>query len=225
MISDANKEISGLGKRGAIISSEVFWARSPERILETFPCLKDFRIVLYIRDQKKVILSHYIQKLNTPKFAFSANQFFINSAMDYDYQFQIGRWKKAFGANRVTVRIYDDVTNILVDFFVQLFDISPNSIPPDYFLQIKAIIEDTKTRQNIRQSPFQAISRVFFNDGDNTDDVAKKKALARVIDGLQLPEIELHEDLSVKITEYYLSSNQYVKDHYFPCLGRAELFP
>ena len=95
LYADLAEEIRRSGASRAVISSEHFWLVKPTDPAALLKRDFDVRILVYLRRQDDVLVSSYVEDAGRLKLL--------------DYDAVLGRWEKAFGRDRIQVRLYEAI--------------------------------------------------------------------------------------------------------------------
>lgn len=129
LLKEAAREIEMARPRFCVLSAEDFSFFPPAHFKPLFNRLPDYRVVIYLRDQKALVESMYKQLVAFGGMTSSFSDF-LSSALsngragscDLDYYDLLDRWAKVVGKERLLVRTYagDVKKNIVKDFFAAI---------------------------------------------------------------------------------------------------------
>lgn len=113
LYADLAEEIRRSGASRAVISSEHFWLVKPTDPAALLKRDFDVRILVYLRRQDDVLVSSYVQEVRggTQSLDRSMDAYLEDPGrlklLDYDAV--LGSWEKAFGRDRIQVRLYEAI--------------------------------------------------------------------------------------------------------------------
>jgi hypothetical protein len=126
LISAVNKEIEASRPRFCVLSAEDFSFFPPIQFKSLFDRVADYRVVVYLREQKALIESMYKQLVTFGGMASCFDDFFSTAldkrragGCDLDCRDLLDRWAAVVGKERLVVRTYagNAKNNIVKDFF------------------------------------------------------------------------------------------------------------
>ncbi len=103
-----------------IISNEQLWTANPKRILDVYPILKkyDIYILVFLREQSSMIVSHYKEKIRAGNFLPSIEEFFVTYNFHYNYFKILNNWRDSLSTECVHTLIYEIEHNNLINSFI-----------------------------------------------------------------------------------------------------------
>lgn len=123
---DLFKEIEQSDAKRIVVSSEEFSLCKEREVNHLAEIVHDYdvRILLYLRNPLKFLVSYYKQLVKRNIFRGSFHSFIRSPLSKYgDYLPLVSRWMSSFGKDRVVVRLYDEAklgSGVVPDFFMQL---------------------------------------------------------------------------------------------------------
>lgn len=199
------KEIDKSNCEKIIISSEYFCYCQDNYIKEVQDFLKDFniKIIYYVREQSKLIVSTYLQFIKTGKHSIeSCENFYRTNKEAFDFMIRISPWVKYFGEQNIYARLFDKniIGNDVCNDFCRLVDIQQKMGIDKNIEQNKSIIPEFAEIINlIDKTTILAEERKKIIDGFlNLSTLFKDKSKKKL----------LETSTKEKMKEHYLDSNK-----------------
>ena len=125
-------EVGGIDET-IIISSEAFQNCDPTVVMNFFKGF-DTKVVIYLREQTKYLISSYAQKVRATRYTDSIEKFYETTFTE-NYSEYVNSWHQEFGKN-LTFRIYDRNEligqDIVVDFMCGILQIDKEKVMRHY---------------------------------------------------------------------------------------------
>lgn len=117
-----------------VVTTETFWTVSPQQILRVYPQAAGAHILMILRAQSDLIVSHYLQKVKSGVETRTLRRFAGEEHDTYDFAARADAWAAAFGKERVHILVYEDLVRDggvipgVLERFSQIFGIETAGI-------------------------------------------------------------------------------------------------
>ncbi|MEM7317852.1 MAG: hypothetical protein AAF408_02400 [Pseudomonadota bacterium] len=117
-----------------ILTTETFWPVSPDQILQVYPQAASARIMMILRAQSDLIVSHYLQKVKSGVEERTLRGFAEAEHEKYDFATKAAEWGAAFGTDSLHILIYEDLVGRngvipgVLEEISRIFDVDTTSI-------------------------------------------------------------------------------------------------
>lgn len=186
ILSDVRKEISTCATNSVLISSEVFW-KMPDfkKLRDAFEGFKVI-IILYLRRQDKVLVSHYSEVVKEGSWKFPFKGYKGRFKDNYRYLGKLEKLESLFGLENLRVRVFEKerfINEDLWDDFIAQLDIDEepcienkdfaqsNQALPLHVVEFKRVMNSMGLSDKKNRELRELLQRLPRNEGDASVDL------------------------------------------------------